>query len=175
MNDLKFINTDHIIGQKVKNSLGYEYGKITDILVSPESGRIAAVIVAHGGFLGIGTDHFLLPWSSIQVNPNSGSVMTTADQATIEGAPEIEPNKIEGGDFRSLEKVYSYYGHKPFWNNPEKEEDPSKASYQSGHDIGDRNPTNEGSYQITQDHPPAGNPKREVNLAKMTGQPNQTD
>lgn len=173
MNNLVFVNSNHIIGQKVKNSLGYEYGKITDILLAPDSGRIAAVIVAHGGFLGLGTDHFLLPWSAIQVNPNSGSVMTKVDQTTVEGAPEIEADKIEGGDFRSLEKVYSYYGFKAFWNQQSVEKEPLKSSYQSGQDIGDRNPSNEGSYQITQDHPPAGNPKREVNLDKIKGMPKQ--
>lgn len=177
MSSQNFAYASSIIGQPVHNSLAQEYGHVSDIIFSASHRRAVALVVKKGGFLGIGADHFVLPWDKVLVNPNTQRILVEADRKTVEDTPLVDLDALKKGDLKALGLVYSYYGVEAFWEKPAEEAPPVHQNYQSGQDIGERLPTNEGSHQITKHYPgPRGSHTREeVNYDKMKGIKNTDD
>lgn len=171
MNYQNFSYISDIIGKPVQNSLGQEYGEVSDIILSATHRRAVAIIVKKGGFLGMGGDYFVLPWQKIRINPNTNRVLVEADRKTIEDAPLLELDNIKNGDPETLTLIYSYWGVDEFWKQSPQEAQPMDQDYGSGEDTGERLPTNEGSHQITKHYPgPEGSDIREeANYDKIQG------
>lgn len=55
-------------GQPVVDAEGTELGNLNELVVDVRSGRIAYVVVASGGFLGIGDRLYAIPWRSVHVD-----------------------------------------------------------------------------------------------------------
>jgi sporulation protein YlmC with PRC-barrel domain len=179
MNYQNYSYISDLIGKPVQNSLAQEYGHVSDVILSASHRRVVAVVVAKGGFLGMGADHFILPWQMLQVNPNTLKVMVEADRKTIEDAPLVDIDKVRAGDYDTLSLLFSYFGVDEFWKQPSNEAETYDQNYKSGEDLGERLPSNEGSHQITKHYPgPEGShTKDEVNYDKIKGvsQPNKNE
>mgnify|MGYP001110639058 CR=1 FL=1 len=104
------VQSYNILGKDLKGAEGEDLGKITQILIEPESGQAAYVLVTTGGLLEIGEAERLVPWSALQVGPdNTVSIDLTAnqfEQAPV-GATVASP--------QDAEKIHRYYGVSPYW------------------------------------------------------------
>jgi sporulation protein YlmC with PRC-barrel domain len=67
-----------IIGKNVYGADGKEIGEINNLLVDPQ-GRIRAVIVEFGGFLGIGENKVAVPWQKLTVGKDRIATDMTPD------------------------------------------------------------------------------------------------
>jgi hypothetical protein len=77
------ISADGLINKSVKNAANEQVGNINDLLID-NSGKIAAVIVGVGGFLGIGQKDVALPLTAFVVMPaNSGENKTNSDELKL--------------------------------------------------------------------------------------------
>ncbi len=87
-----------LMGSSVYNDQDESIGKVQD-LVLDEDGKIESVVVAVGGFLGIGSKQVGLAWNSVQHSSSDGEavlrVSTTAEE--LKGMPE----------FRTMEDIKS--------------------------------------------------------------------
>jgi sporulation protein YlmC with PRC-barrel domain len=105
-----------VIGDSVVNSAGESLGKIKDLMIDIESGRIAYAVLSFGGVLGLGDKLFAVPWSSMVLDaPNKQFVMSVAKD-TLERAPGFD--KDHWPDFGSAEfgkQIYGHYGQRPYW------------------------------------------------------------
>ena len=171
MNFQNYSYISDIIGKPVQNSIGQEYGHVSDLILSAAHRRVVAIVVEKGGFLGMGADHFILPWQKVRVNPNTNRVLVEADRKTVEDAPLVDLDKVQGGEYNTLSLIFSYYGVDEFWNDPSSEAETYDQNYGAGEDLGERLPYNEGSHQITKHYPgPEGSDIRdEANYDKIKG------
>lgn len=171
MNFQNYAYISEIIGQPVQNSLGQEYGKVSDIILSATQRRALALVVKKGGFLGIGADYFVLPWQMVQINPNTKRVLVEADRKTIEDTPLVDLDKVKSGDVETLNLVFNYFGVDRIWDKPEEEPSTMDQNYNRGEDTGERLPSNEGSYQVTQNYPGQreSHIRQEANYDKIQG------
>ncbi|WP_224999472.1 PRC-barrel domain-containing protein [Cesiribacter sp. SM1] len=171
MNYQNYTYISDIIGKPVQNSLAQEYGNVSDVILSASHRRVVAVVVEKGGFLGMGADHFILPWQMLQVNPNTFKVLVEADRKTIEDAPLVDIDKVREGDFDTLSLIFSYYGVDEFWKSPSEDPETYEQNYRAGEDLGERLPSNEGSHQITKHYPGQRNShiREELNYDKIKG------
>jgi sporulation protein YlmC with PRC-barrel domain len=173
MDVFHYIELKKLIGQKVINSLGNDYGKVYDLLISPGSRRVLAVIMAVDGFLNtsMGAEYVAIPWQGIELNPNSQTVSCSLDKATIAAAPHFDLDKLRKGKQAEFERLYSYYGYDMIWGAAAKEALPPKPYVRQGRDVGERSPSAEGSHQITKHYPgPEGSQtRREASFDKMKG------
>jgi hypothetical protein len=103
--------------------------------------------------------------------------MVDADRKTIEDAPLLDLDKLKAGDPESLNIMFNYYGIEEFRKQTSEEEETYDQNYRAGEDLGERRPSNEGSYQITQDYPDQheSNTRQEANFDKMKGIKNSED
>jgi hyperosmotically inducible periplasmic protein len=100
-----------IIGRKVKNSHDEKLGKVEDLALDLESGRIVQVILATGGFLGIADTLTAVPPEAFQCDGADKVLRLEADKEKLKAAPKFETSKwAEYSDTDHLSAVYRYYG-----------------------------------------------------------------
>lgn len=108
-----------LIGREVVNTQDENLGEIEEVMIDPASGRIAYVVIEHGGFLGIGDDLFAVPWKAIQFVPgNDQSVLLDIPEERLENAPRFsreDETPLERREW--VTSVHNYYGVEPYWQD----------------------------------------------------------
>ena len=103
-----------IIGMTVKNNQGEKLGKVEDLAVDVESGRIVQVILSIGGFIGVGDTLTAVPPGALHHDVSEKVLRLDADQEKLKAAPKFEMSKwAEDCDCDHLTEVYRHYGQEP--------------------------------------------------------------
>ena len=105
---------DKIIGSKVLNLKGDTLGKIADLVVDVDTGRILYAILDFGGFLGIDEKRFPVPWASLAALPAEGIFFLNQSKAQLENAPAFDRKNLPNlGDMQWGEGILKHYGARP--------------------------------------------------------------
>ena len=105
-----------LAGDKVFNLAEEHLGKIEDFMLDLESGRIAYAVLSFGGVLGIGDKLFAVPPEALMLDERKQCFVLDVDKAMLKDAPGFERNSWpDFADPTFSARVYSYYGHKPYW------------------------------------------------------------
>ncbi len=110
------IKASTIIGTTVKNPRDETLGKVTDFVLDVESGRIVAVIVSTGSFLGIGGELSAVPPTALQFNPGRDILTLSATKVILDHAPHFKSEAWP--DFAHIEYVggiYRAYEMEPYF------------------------------------------------------------
>ena len=103
-----------LIGMTVKNYQDEKLGKVEDLAVDVESGRVVQVILSTGGFAGIGDTLTAVPPGALHHDVAQKVLHLDANKEKIKGAPAFETSKwAEYCDSNHLCAVYTYYGQEP--------------------------------------------------------------
>ncbi len=103
-----------LIGMTVKNNQDEKLGKVEELAVDVESGRIVQVILSTGGFIGIGDALTAVPPSALHRDVALKVLHLDADKEKLQGAPKFEMSKwAEYSDSEHLAGVYRHYGEEP--------------------------------------------------------------
>jgi hyperosmotically inducible protein len=103
-----------IIGKTVKNDQSEKLGKVEDLAVDVESGRVVQVILSTGGFIGIGDTLVAVPPGALSCDAEHKTLRLDADKEKLKNAPKFEMSHwAEYSDSDHLGQVYSYYGQAP--------------------------------------------------------------
>lgn len=110
------IASDKVEGTAVYRSNGDRVGTIDRLMLDKLSGKVAYAVMSFGGFLGIGDDHYPVPWSLLTYNTNLGGYEVNISDAQLRGAPRFG----QGDDWDRYDRdretaLYSYYGVTPYW------------------------------------------------------------
>lgn len=109
---LSSYTTDDIEGTDVRNPQDERLGSVSDVVFEPGSGEVSYVILARGGFLGIGTDHIAVPWNQFRATPGLQTLVLDVSEDEIENAPTVEAdafNNLETGQ-SERERVNEFWG-----------------------------------------------------------------
>ena len=102
---------EKIIGSKVINLKGETLGKIENLVVDIDTGRIVYAILDFGGFLGIGSKLFPVPWESLAALPLEGIFFLNQSKEQIEKAPAFEKKNLpDMGDVHWGAGILKHYG-----------------------------------------------------------------
>ena len=102
---------EKIIGSKVINMKGETLGKIENLVVDIDTGRIVYAVLESGGFLGIGDKLFPVPWVSLAALPSEGIFFLNQSKEQMEKAPAFEKDKLPNvGDMHWGEGILKHYG-----------------------------------------------------------------
>jgi sporulation protein YlmC with PRC-barrel domain len=66
------ISADKVEGTSVYNADAQNVGTIETIMLNKLNGRVAYAVLASGGFLGIGTDRYPIPWEALRYDVDLG-------------------------------------------------------------------------------------------------------
>jgi sporulation protein YlmC with PRC-barrel domain len=102
---------EKIIGSKVINLKGETLGKIDNLVVDIDTGRIVYAVLESGGFLGFGDKLFPVPWESLAALPSEGLFFLNQSKDQMEKAPAFAKKDLPNvGDRLWGEDIFKHYG-----------------------------------------------------------------
>jgi sporulation protein YlmC with PRC-barrel domain len=103
------ISSQRVQGTSVYNGAGEKLGSIDDLMIDKQSGQVRYAVLECGGFLGLGTDRYPLPWSVLKYDTSLDGYVVPLDKAALEGAPHYPKTDVpEYGDDYGR-KLHDYY------------------------------------------------------------------
>jgi PRC-barrel domain len=104
------ISSDRVEGTAVYNMQREKLGSIDTLMIDKLSGQVRYAVLEFGGFLGMGTDRYPLPWSTLKYDTSQDGYVVPIDKRTLEGAPRYNENDKPAYTDDYGRKVYDHYG-----------------------------------------------------------------
>jgi sporulation protein YlmC with PRC-barrel domain len=124
----RFIPTTRLGNYDLVNAKGQDMGQVQNFVIDMQFGRVAFVIVAFGGILGLNDKWFALPWEIMTWSPEKHTFIVDMPQSVLEKAPGM--NKDHWMDELNADWVarcYLHYGLAPYWKSNLSSEDQKKG------------------------------------------------
>lgn len=105
-----------VIGMEVRNYNDEKLGKVDDVAVDLESGRIVEVVLSTGGILGLGVMMVPVPPGALHHDTTSRVIHLKSDKEKLKAAPRYGMSKwAELGESNKVAEVYRYHGQEPYF------------------------------------------------------------
>ncbi len=91
-----------VLGLRVYNAANESLGKIEDIAVDPNAGKIRYAVLSFGGILGLGDKYFAVPWPKLSFvakgatsagTPKESYIVLDVSKQTLKNAPGFDKDK----------------------------------------------------------------------------------
>jgi hypothetical protein len=105
-----------VIGTPVTNLQDEKLGKVENLMVNLSAGRIVAVVISSGGFIGIGDELSAVPPAALRFNTERDTLQLDASKETLAASPHFKANQWpDFGQPRYASDVYSAYKIEPYF------------------------------------------------------------
>ena len=151
-----------IIHNTVHDNVGEKIGKISDVLIDPESSQPKIAILSEGGILGLGSEHYALPFHLLRFNTNSSDIALKIESSHIKKAPKVDVEKLKKNDKDEIGKLVRFYGEAAF----QKNESVDGGSYVGENHTNYHHQGYEGSAKITGEGPKT-NPSDDMDFEQL--------
>jgi hypothetical protein len=81
------IASNKIEGTDVFNYAGEKLGSIYHFMVNKELGHVEYAVLQFGGFLGMNSDYYPVPWAALKYDVKRRGYLINVDKAFLENAP----------------------------------------------------------------------------------------
>jgi sporulation protein YlmC with PRC-barrel domain len=122
-----------IIGREVKNNQNEKLGKVDNLAIDLESGRVVGVLLSVGGMLGVGDHMVAVPPQALRDDPARKVAYLDTDKERLKAAPKFDTsNWTDAWESNHVTAVYRYYGQEPYFTRqdgvaPIRPADPSNT------------------------------------------------
>lgn len=109
------LSATSLTGDKVTNAKGEDLGKVEELMIHLESGRVAYAVLSFGtGFLK-SDKLFAVPWGSLTVDHENKQLILDVSREMLETAEGFDKdNWPDMANPAFMERTYSHYGIKPW-------------------------------------------------------------
>jgi sporulation protein YlmC with PRC-barrel domain len=104
------ISSDKVEGTAVYSASGDKLGSIDDLMIDKLSGQVRFAVLEFGGFLGIGTDRYPLPWQALKYDTRLEGYVVPIDKSLLEKAPRYAVDDVPQYDEFYGHQINKYYG-----------------------------------------------------------------
>jgi sporulation protein YlmC with PRC-barrel domain len=109
-------STTALIGDNVVNRTGESLGKIEDLMLDLEKGRVAYAVLSFGGVLGMGEKLFAIPFEALKLDATREHFTLDVNKDKMRNAPGFDKKNLPQASDRTWgAEVYKFYGYKPYW------------------------------------------------------------
>lgn len=115
------IKASSIIGTRVVDAKGENLGEVKEIVIDPRSGRVAYAVVSFGGFLGMGTKLFAIPFGALEYKITESDLVQSEyvlniSRERLQAAPGFDPDNWPlMADEKWHRALHDYYERTPYW------------------------------------------------------------
>jgi hypothetical protein len=104
------IASDKVEGTPVFGANDTKIGSIERLMINKQNGAVSYAVLSFGGFLGIGHDHYPIPWEALKYDEKLEGYKTGITQALLTNSPKYTDhdswNWADGDLRRSLDEHY---------------------------------------------------------------------
>ncbi len=86
----RIVSASAMTGDRVRNRVGEDLGKIEEIMIDVPTGRVAYAVIGFGGFLGIGDKLLAVPWHALTLDERDRIFILDVDRRELERAPALD-------------------------------------------------------------------------------------
>ena len=105
-----------VIGLEIKDTQDQTLGRVKDLALDLENGRLVEVIVSSGGFLGFGQRTVAVPPGALRFDPAERVLRLNVDQEKFKAAPDFAMSRwAEHCQSQRVAEAYRYYGQEPYF------------------------------------------------------------
>jgi len=111
------VSASKIIGEAVINRQNENLGKIHELVIDAQDGRLAYAVLSFGGFMGMGNKLFAMPWKAFEFAKTENKLILNVDKEKLKNAPGFD-QAAKWPDFADRtwgSTIYKYYGYEPYW------------------------------------------------------------
>jgi len=113
----RLLSASTIKGDAIINFDNETLGHVEEVMLDTEVGRIAYVVMASGGFLGLGERLFAIPWSSLRLDPDRECLVLDMAKSRFDAVQGFDKNHWP--DMAQHEwqlDLHRHYGARPYWD-----------------------------------------------------------
>src|SRR5271170_772592 len=88
------ISSNKVEGTTVYNGSGDKLGSIDDLMIDKRTGHIRYAVLEFGGFLGMGTDRYPIPWNQLRYDTAKDGYIVPLDKAKLDNAPRYRDENV---------------------------------------------------------------------------------
>jgi sporulation protein YlmC with PRC-barrel domain len=112
----RVMSASTICGDAVVNGAGEDLGKIEELMIDLDTGRVAYAVLSFGGFLGIGDKLFAIPFEALALDTDEHRFVLDVPREKLERAPGFDKSRWpDFADPRFGQQVYGYYDIATYW------------------------------------------------------------
>jgi sporulation protein YlmC with PRC-barrel domain len=114
--DAVLLRSRTLFEYRVKSPQGEDLGKIEEVMIDMEAGRVAYAVLSFGGFLGLGNKWVPVPWDAVALRPDEKALILNIDKDKLQKAPNFEGTSLpELANRQWGAVIHTYYGYPPYW------------------------------------------------------------
>ncbi len=107
------VATKDVIGKSVINQEKENLGKIEEIVLDKLSGEVRYAVLSFGGFLGMGSDFYALPWKTLDYCKDEEAFIINVDKEKLKSASGFNKDQWpEFSDEKWGRSIYDFYDTK---------------------------------------------------------------
>ena len=112
----ELISSRRVEGTPVFGSQGEKLGAIHAVMIEKRSGKVRYVVLEFGGFLGLGSRVFPVPWQVLTYDVDRDGYTVDMSKDQLANAPSMRLDETDRPIDRDYqEQVSSYWGTMPWW------------------------------------------------------------
>ena len=111
----RLIASNRVEGTAVYNRAGEKLGRIESFMVDKKSGQAEYAVMSFGGLFGFGDDHYPLPWTALDYDPEQGGYVVDLTKEKLQAGPKYRAGDEPAFDRDYGRSVYDYYGFAYTW------------------------------------------------------------
>jgi sporulation protein YlmC with PRC-barrel domain len=104
------ISSSRVEGTPVYNLAGEKLGSIDDLVIDKRNGFVQYAALEFGGFLGLGTDRFPLPWSLLTYDVEKDGYVVNLDMEQLKAGPRYAKDAAPAWSEDYARGVHAHYG-----------------------------------------------------------------
>lgn len=105
----RLIASSKVEGTTVYNTEGERLGTIKNFMVDKVSGEVEYAVLSFGGFLGIGSDYYPLPWNMLEYDSDQGGYVVDLDKDMLDEAPHFAADEEPEFNETYGQEIQRYY------------------------------------------------------------------
>jgi sporulation protein YlmC with PRC-barrel domain len=114
--DAVLLRSKSLFEYRVKSPQGEDLGKIEEVMIDMELGRVGYAVLSFGGLWGLGSKWVPVPWDAVTLQPDEKVVLLKIEKEKIEKAPNFEAATLpELANRQWGAVIHTYYGYPPYW------------------------------------------------------------